>query len=148
MASELMCHELSRHRGHFKVVACAHTSKELLERVSEHKPEVTIVSSDLPDEPNGGLKSLRRLRASSPSTHPIVLVDSSEADLVVNAFATGARGVISAREPISVLYKCIQTVKEGHIWADGDQLEWIVETLMAKRSPKAFQTVKSPQTSE
>jgi DNA-binding NarL/FixJ family response regulator len=127
-----MCHELGRRRRHFKVVACAHTSKELLERVSEHKPGVALISSDLPGESNGGLKALQGLRASGSPTRPVILVDSSVPELVVSAFATGARGVICMREPIAVLCKCIQSVQAGRIWADSDQLEWIVENLMAR----------------
>lgn len=132
MASELMCHELSRRRRHFRVVASASTSKELVKRVSDHKPDVTIVTTDLQGEPNGGLKALHDLRRNGSTTHPIVLVDRSEPEVVINVFATGARGVVCLDEPIAVLCKCIRSVKAGHLWADDDQLEWIVGTLVAK----------------
>lgn len=132
MVSELMSHELGRRRKHFKVIACAQTSKELFERVSEHKPGVALIGSDLPGESNGGLKSLRGLRASGIPTRPIILVDGLVPELVVSAFANGARGVVSMRDPIAVLCKCIRSVQAGHIWADSDQLEWIVENLTAR----------------
>lgn len=132
MASELMCHELSRRR-HFNVVASARTSKQLLERVLEHKPDVMLVNSDLPREHNGGLKVLRSLRASGAKTHPVVLVDRSEPELVIDLFAAGARGVVCLGEPIAELCRCIHRVQAGEIWTDHNQLEWIVKTLVATK---------------
>jgi DNA-binding NarL/FixJ family response regulator len=61
------------------------------------------------------------------------LVDRSEPEVVINAFATGARGVVCLSEPIAELCKCIRSVKGGHVWADSDQLDWIVETLVARK---------------
>lgn len=133
MAAELMCRELSRHRRCFKVVATARTSKELLERIAEHKPDVAIVTIDLQGEPNGGLKALSDVRASGSTTYPIVLVDRSEPELVINVFAAGARGVVCLGEPIAILCECIRSVRAGHIWTNNDQLEWIVETLGARK---------------
>lgn len=132
MASQLTCRELNRHHAHFRVLGCAHTSKQLLQQVCEYQPNVTLLSSDLQGEATGGLRALRELRVSGSRTRPIVLGDWSDPQAVISVFVAGARGVVCKCEPISVLCKCIRSVHAGQIWANSSQLGWILEALAAK----------------
>ena len=69
------------------------------------------------------------LRVSAPTTRPIVLLDCSDSEQVIDAFSAGAKGVVCQTDPFQVLCKCIRSVKAGQIWANSRELQWIVKTL-------------------
>jgi len=49
--------------------------------------------------------------------------------LVLDAFRAGAKGVFCRAEPLAALCKCIRVVREGQIWANSHQLNFIVDAL-------------------
>jgi DNA-binding NarL/FixJ family response regulator len=134
MESELVSRALTARRRQFTVLACVLTAEELLKKVAEHRPEVTVISSCLQGDATAGLKVLRTLCASGMITHPIMLVDYSDSKLVTDAFAAGAKGVVCRDEPFESLCKCIQRVHAGQVWANSQQLHWILKSL-AVREP-------------
>jgi len=118
----------------FSVVASAHTRRELLKQVAEHRPRVAVISANLQNEPWGGLRALRELRRTRSPTRAIVLLDSSEREQVIQAFSHGAKGVLSENDGFEALCKCIRCVDGGQVWADSGQLQWIVQAL-GEREP-------------
>jgi DNA-binding NarL/FixJ family response regulator len=58
-----------------------------------------------------------------------MLLDSRERDLVIDAFRCGARGVVFRDEPLETLGKCIHAVHRGQVWANSQQLGYILEAL-------------------
>ncbi len=129
MAGQLLCHVLKEQRKHFVVVGCEHTAKELLKRAAEHQPDVAVISSNLGGDPQGGVKVVRELRGSAPTARPILLLDCSESEQVIDAFSAGAKGVACQTDPFEVLCKCIRCVHAGQVWANSQQLQWIVKAL-------------------
>ena len=129
MAGQLLCRALKEQRRHLVVVGCTDTPKEFLKQVAEQGPDVAVVSSNLDGDPQGGLKILRELRASSPTTRPVLLLDCSDPEQVIDAFSAGAKGVAWQTDSFEVLCKCIRCVHAGQIWANSRQLQWIVKTL-------------------
>jgi len=53
---------------------------------------------------------------------------------VVDAFRGGARGVFSRIQSVKLLSKCIRTVYEGQIWADSQNLRFVLE-FVARLKP-------------
>jgi len=141
LGSELLCGALKQHRKQFDVVGTASSSKEFLEQVAEHQPQVALVSAELQDGPTAGLKALRELHASKSGTRPVVLLDSPDLEKVVDAFSTGARGVVYKTSSFRALCKCLQSVHAGQICADGTQLQWICKTL-GEREPARIVSAK------
>jgi DNA-binding NarL/FixJ family response regulator len=129
LAGQLLCHVLKEQRKHFVVVGCEHTQKEFLKQAAQHQPDVAVISSNLEDDPQGGLKVMRELRVSSPSTRPILLLDCSDSEPVIDAFSAGAKGVACQTDSVEVLCKCIRCVHAGQVWANSAQLQWIVKAL-------------------
>jgi DNA-binding NarL/FixJ family response regulator len=129
MAGQLLCRALKEQRKHLVVVGCTETPNEFLKQVAEHEPDVAVVSSSLDNDPQGGIKILRELRVCSPTTRPILLLDSSDAEHVIDAFSAGAKGVACQTDPFELLCKCIRCVYAGQIWANSRQLQWIVKAL-------------------
>jgi DNA-binding NarL/FixJ family response regulator len=91
--------------------------------------DVAVVSQNLRGGPLVGFRALNELHASFPSVPVVVLLKSAVRDLVIDAFRAGAKGVVCRTQPIGALCKCIQTVHKGQVWANSQQLHFILEAL-------------------
>src|SRR5207253_4567713 len=63
----------------------------------------------------------------------ILLLEDCEHDFVIDAFRSGARGVLSRAESSEQHSKCVYTVHRGQIWATTRDMEYILEELVATR---------------
>jgi two-component system nitrate/nitrite response regulator NarL len=126
--------------GHIRVIACATSCAEVISAVRENQPDVAVVSTTLQDGVFAGLLVLQELRALQAQSRVIMLLDEDKAELVVDAFRHGARGVFCRTEKSGQLRKCLQTVHDGQIWANASQLEHIVGAVMQVPTPKLSET--------
>jgi len=92
----------------------------------------------LEDAPNAGLDALADFRTSYPRLKIVVLLESSDPDLVVQAFRLGARGVFSKNLSIKILGKCLDRVQEGQIWATTQELGFVLEALAIARAVRTL----------
>ena len=115
MGSQLMAGALSRFRNDFVVVGVASSPQEAFRRVEATKPHVAVLSSGLRDGEETGLGMLERMRGSHPLTTPVVLLQSSDRESVIDAFCSGARGILSRSDSFESLAKCIRCVHNGQI---------------------------------
>jgi len=91
--------------------------------------DVAVISSHLRDGALAGLRVIAELRASHPNTRTIVLLDSSERVVVVEAFRSGARGIFNREQPFELLCKSIQAVYVGEVWASNEELQFALDAL-------------------
>jgi DNA-binding NarL/FixJ family response regulator len=117
-------------RSRFEIVSCVTHSEELIGFLKDHTVDVALVSESLEDGSFVGFELLNELRVSFPGTRVIILLKTASRDLIVDAFRAGAEGVFCKKEPIRALYKCIQAVHEGQIWANSHQLHYLLEALI------------------
>jgi len=129
MGSQLMASALSRCRNDFEVVGIASSPQEAVRKVEVTKPHIAVLSTGLRDGELTGLSVLEKLRDYRARTTPIVLLQSSDRDTVVEAFCGGARGILSRADSFQSLAKCIRCVHNGQIWANNAQLEFLLEAL-------------------
>jgi DNA-binding NarL/FixJ family response regulator len=101
----------------------------VLRTASSLMPDVAIISETLGGVPGGGFEILKELRAAVPKTRTVMLVDSGERKLVVEAFRSGARGVFCRNDSLKMLARCVHKVHDGQLWVNGAQLEFLLETL-------------------
>jgi len=134
LSSQMLRRGLQRCRGHFKVVGCAVDTVDALSQIKAYHPDIALVSTALQDGAQAGFKVLRELRASRNSTSVIMVMDRAEQDVVLHAFAGGAKGVFFRTEGFDVLCKCIRCVHAGQVWASSGQVQLILEAL-AERGP-------------
>src|SRR5579862_1464146 len=95
----------------------------------EHNINVLLISANIEGQAFRGLELLRELRASRPEVRPLILLDSSNAEAVLEVFRAGARGVFSRQEPLNQLSKCIRCVHNGQIWATSHEMALALEAL-------------------
>lgn len=131
MNCELMAAALRRHHR-FSVVASVVSAEQVLKAYAAKKPDVCIISADLKDGPSAGIHVTRRLHASHQEARVVLLIDSAERGLVVEAFRAGALGVFSRDESFAELCTGILKVHVGQIWANNVQLQYLVESIAEK----------------
>jgi two-component system, NarL family, nitrate/nitrite response regulator NarL len=93
------------------------------------KPDVSIISEHMEGKRGKGFEVLRQLRATLSAVRVVMLLDSAERDLVIEAFRSGARGVFCRQDPLKMLARCVHKVHEGQLWVSGDQLELLLQAL-------------------
>ncbi len=138
MACELMMEALNRHE-HMKVVASATTAQEVLEAVRSTDLDVALICATLANGPLSGFGVLRQLRECAPKVRLVILLDSSDRHLLVDAFRAGVRGVFSlSQSSFKLLCRCVEQVHAGQIWADSREL---AEVMEAFSQPAVMQVV-------
>ncbi len=129
MGCQLLAAALKHRPYHFNVITYAVNSAEILNAVMKHAPHVALISVNLQDGPLIGFKVLRELRAAHLKTRVIMLLDSPDRDLVVDAFRAGAHGIFYRADSIGRLCKCVYSVHKGQIWASSNELQFLLEAL-------------------
>ena len=122
--------------NHLQVLGWAVDSGAVIAAIAEQKPRVAVVSARLQDGELAGFRVLRQLRFSASDTRIVMLLDTSEPDLVVEAFRSGASGVFSRMRVSTDLRKCIRCVLEGEIWARHQEIRYVIEALERQVSPR------------
>jgi DNA-binding NarL/FixJ family response regulator len=128
MACQLLTSSLQRNNN-FRVVGCATSMTEVFAALKQEEAQVAVISANLQDGSLSGFQLLRELRATHPRTRTILLLDSSDRDLVVDAFRGGARGIFCRSQSFKMLCKCITCVHQGQIWANNGELQFVLEAL-------------------
>ena len=128
MTSELLRNAFEHCRKGFTVETLTGSSQKIIGELGSHKADVTLISEELQDGPEAGIKVLQKTR-DSHRTSAIMLLHSSEPERVVNAFRDGARGVFYRSHSLKSLSKCIQTVHQGQIWASNEDVEHLLNAL-------------------
>ena len=129
MACRLLASGLRRYRQ-LRVVECHLPAADVLKHVSEIRPDILLVGTSLADGPMGGFAVAREVRRSYSEIHVVVLLENSQRALVVEAFRAGAKGVFCRSDfEFKALWKCVSSVIGGQIWANSQQLQFVMETL-------------------
>jgi DNA-binding NarL/FixJ family response regulator len=81
---------------------------------------IPVTPAHSPSDPSRKLK--QRTRA-------VMLLDTRERDMVIDAFRCGAHGIVFRDEPLETLGKCIHAVHQGQVWANSQQLGYVLEAL-------------------
>lgn len=129
MDCQLVSEAIQRHH-HFRVVDRVVSSSETISAVRRTQPDVAVISARLQDGAFAGLLALRGLRAFPTRSRIVVVLDSNERELVIEAFLNNARGVFCRLGSSGELRKCIQSVLNGEVWVNNAQIEYIVQALM------------------
>jgi two-component system, NarL family, nitrate/nitrite response regulator NarL len=136
LSSQLMVTALKRYRGNFEVHALSSSSAPALRELQDSPPDVAVISARLEDGPLTGFKVLHELRAADSKTPTVMLLDSTERDLVVDAFRGGARGIFCRGYSFNTLPKCIRQVHQGQVWVSNLELEFLLELVISLRPLK------------
>lgn len=77
------------------------------------------------------------LRITYPKLAFVLLAESDDRGLVVNALRAGAKGVfLFTRDPFRMLCKCINCVSRGEIWINNDQMHHVLDVSSEVPAPR------------
>src|SRR5581483_5372297 len=129
MQAQLLTAALRRH-PEFHISACAMNSVAILQAVAARSPKVALLSFSPSADLAVALAALRRFHHSYPQIAKILLVESCSRNLVIDAFRAGARGLFTITDSnLRVLCRCITRVAAGQIWANTEQLNYVLDLL-------------------
>ncbi len=92
--------------------------------------DVAIMNAD--HHPHGGHKMsiVRRLHLAHPQIAQVLLLQAPDRDSVVGAFRSGAKGLFCFSDyPFRLFCKCIQSVHQGQVWVNNEQLLYLIEVV-------------------
>jgi DNA-binding NarL/FixJ family response regulator len=126
---QLFEHALMRTRKGINVVSYDAAQHQLPNVLKSRQMDVALVTENLPDAPLHGFQLIKEMRSLSPETRAIMLLNVDNADLVVDAFRAGAKGVFCRSDCLTTLPKCIRAVHSGQVWANSRHLDRVMEAF-------------------
>ena len=99
--------------------------------------DVLLISSNLEGQSGRGFELLRGLRTMHSKLKAIVLLDTSQSEMILEAFRAGAQGIFSKSDSVETLGKCIRKVYEGQIWANTHQVATLTRALASSHNIRA-----------
>jgi DNA-binding NarL/FixJ family response regulator len=92
--------------------------------------QVAVINADRPRDGWPDMTIIRRLHLAHPEVTKVLLLDSYDSEVVVNAFRSGVKGLFCFSDyPFRLLCKCIQSVHHGQVWANSEQLQYLIEGI-------------------
>jgi DNA-binding NarL/FixJ family response regulator len=98
MDCELLSTAVKRSRQQLDVVTSAVSRKDVVHCFSRGNVDVALINADLEDGRVAGLEVLPQLHSTHERTPVVMLFDTWQDELIVNAFRAGARGVFCRLE--------------------------------------------------
>ena len=129
-----------RRRAEFKVVSCPLDADMLHQAIAASPPDV-LFALNTNCQGQEDMAVLRCLRLTYPNVVQILLVESADRDLAINAFRSGVRGLFCfGKSPFRLLCKCIQVVHRGQIWASAQQIDYLLDLVTPVPSLRVVNT--------
>lgn len=126
MQAQLLTSALRR-RSEFRISNCAVDTASILQAVATAPASVVVLSLNRSLGLDGQMATLRRLHLSHPAIAKVLLVESYDRELVVSAFRSGVRGIFCiSNTHFRLLCRCIQRIADGQIWANTEQLNFLL----------------------
>jgi len=129
-----------RRRREFNVRFCSMRPEDLSHAFAEVNLDVALLTAES-ELTWQGMASIRRLHHLRPDVRKVLLVESYDRELIVNAFRSGVRGVFCFTElPFRMLCKCVQRVVAGEIWANNQQVQYLADVVSQVPSLRVVNT--------
>ena len=129
MQAELLTSALRR-RSEFRVFTCPLEEISIVQAVSSTHTRVMLFSPNYSASVAPQMAAMRRVHLSFPEIPKVLMVESYNRELVVNAFRSGARGIFCvSKAHLCLLCRCIQRVAEGQIWANSEQMGFLLDVV-------------------
>jgi len=118
-----------RRQPGMKVTCCRGELSDCLRALGASPADIVLLG-DGPTDHDYLVQTLRTLHANHPNVGLVLLLDTYDRQLVVNAMRAGARGLFCrACQPFRALCRCIAVVHQGQYWANTEQVGYVIDAL-------------------
>jgi DNA-binding NarL/FixJ family response regulator len=119
-----------RRQQQFQVSECPADLSQVVRSIADNRPPVFLLGMRARDPIAEMLAFLREVQGEFPWIRTILLSEENGRDLVSEVFRAGAKGFFdrSSYDP-ALLCRCIQCVASGQIWANSDQLSFVLDAF-------------------
>jgi DNA-binding NarL/FixJ family response regulator len=129
MQAQLLTGALRRH-PEFRISTCPVDIASILQAVASTPAKVVVLSLNHSANLASQLAAMRHIHLSHPAIAKVLLVDSYNRELVVSAFRSGIRGIFCISDThFRLLCRCIQRVASGQIWANTEQMNFLLDLV-------------------
>jgi DNA-binding NarL/FixJ family response regulator len=129
MQAQLLTSALRRH-PEFHITTCPMDTLSILQAITLKPPRIALLSLNTLANAPETVVTLRRFHLSHPEIPKVLLVDTCDRELVVSAFRSGARGIFPIIDAnLRLLCKCLLRVASGQIWANTEQLTYLMDLI-------------------
>ncbi len=129
MQAQLLTSALRR-RSEFRILSSPLDEAMIVQTIAGSHIGVLVFSLNQSASLAAQLACIRRVHLSHPEIAKVLLVASYDRELVVSAFRSGARGIFCISDThFRLLCRCIQRVAEGQIWANSEQMSYLLELV-------------------
>jgi DNA-binding NarL/FixJ family response regulator len=143
MSTQLLADALRRdHR--FLVCSAIDSASDVVASLAQQKPHVVLIGDCIAGEAGKGFLVAQQMRMSHPDVRTVLMLDSSSRELVVEAFRAGVKGVFCRASSLKELSKCILAVHAGQVWANTQELGFLLEALAESVSPAVTDAKGTP----
>ena len=108
----------------------ATTPEEVVMALDRARFDVVVISTSFSPSALEGLRFMSEVREHRRELGIVALLDTMERNLVVEAFRCGAHGVFSRSDSFQALCKCILCVHAGQVWANSEELSFVLDALV------------------
>ena len=115
-----------------QVVSSELNGASLLAKSISQEIDVFVLSASGDGKAQRGLKVLQELRETKPHARAVMLLDSSKADSILEAFRAGAQGVFDHKGCPEMLSRCIRRVHEGQLWVSHEQMALVLDSVASR----------------
>ena len=130
--AQLLSSALRRQPG-LSVTCCRGELSACLQALRSTQVDAVLLG-DSPTDHIHLIDTLRGLHTSHPHVGLILLLDSYDRTLIVDAIRAGARGLFCrASQPFRALCRCISVVHQGQLWASTEQIGFLIEAVNSAR---------------
>ncbi len=130
-----------RRRSEFRIASCLVDVESVLQAIHRTPAKVLLVSLNHSAEISSQLAALRQIHLLNPAVAKILLAESYDRELVISAFRSGARGIFCLNDShFRTLCRCIQRVAEGQIWANSEQMNYLLDLISEVPSLRVVNT--------
>jgi two-component system, NarL family, nitrate/nitrite response regulator NarL len=145
MQAQLLTRALRRH-SEFHITHCEMDTISILQALSAKPPRIAVLSLNQSGNASETVITLRRFHRSHPEIPKVLLVETCDRELVVTAFRSGARGIFSIADAhLRLLCKCLLRVAAGQIWANTEQLNYVIDLVSEVPSLRVFNSRLLPR---
>jgi DNA-binding NarL/FixJ family response regulator len=132
MQAQLLTNALRR-RSEFRLVVCGMDTASIQSAMASSPAQVALLSPNSSTDFSESMATIRQLHTDHPEIVKILLVDSCPREMVISAFRSGARGIFCPTEAnLRLLRKCIHSVARGEVWANAQQLNYVLEGIAGR----------------